>query len=122
MLVDDEKDILYSLNVALTDNGYQVEAFSDSRQALVRFSQASRSHFDLVILDLRIPGINGLELYTRLKTINKDVKILFVSALDAVPEVLSILPELRQDDILRKPIAIEDFINAVKKAGSHIGA
>lgn len=122
MLVDDEKDILYSLNVALTDNGYHVEAFSDSRQALVRFSRASRSHFDLVILDLRMPGINGLELYTRLKTINEDVKILFVSALDAVPELLSILPELRQDDILRKPIAIEDFINAVKNTGSHIRA
>jgi hypothetical protein len=42
---------------------------------------------------------------------------IIVSALDAVPELLSILPELRQDNILRKPIAIEDFINAVKKHG-----
>ncbi|PWU81051.1 MAG: hypothetical protein DLM72_08920 [Candidatus Nitrosopolaris wilkensis] len=74
--------------------------FSDSREALVRFSQASHSHFDLVILDLRMPGINGLELYSRLKSINRDVKILFVSALDAGLEPLSILPELRQDDIL----------------------
>jgi two-component system, OmpR family, response regulator ChvI len=122
MLVDDEKDILCSFNVALTDKGYNVEAFSDSREALIRFSQASSSHFNLVVLDLRMPGINGLELYARLKSINKDVRILFVSALDAVPELLSILPELRQDDILRKPIAIEDFINAVKNTGSHIGA
>jgi two-component system response regulator ChvI len=122
MLVDDEKDILYSFNVALTDKGYTVEAFSDSREALIRFSQASSSHFNLVILDLRMPGINGLELYTRLKSINKDVRILFVSALDAVPELLSILPELRQDDILRKPIAIEDFMNAVKNTASQIGA
>jgi DNA-binding response OmpR family regulator len=121
MLVDDEKDILYCLNVALINNGYKVEAFSDSREALVRFSEASRSHFDLVILDLRMPGINGLELYTRLKSIHRDVKILFVSALDAVPELLSLLPELRQDDILRKPITIEDFINAVKNKGSPIG-
>ena len=64
-----------------------------------------------------MPGINGLELYTRLKSINRDVKILFVSALDAVPEPLSILRELRQDNILRKPIAVEDFINAVKNTG-----
>ena len=69
-----------------------------------------------------MPGINGLELYTRLKSIHRDVKILFVSALDAVPELLSLLPELRQDDILRKPITIEDFINAVKNKGSPIGA
>jgi two-component system, OmpR family, response regulator ChvI len=121
MLVDDEKDILYSFNVALTDKGYNVEAFSDSREALVRFSQASSSQFNLVILDLRMPDINGIELYTRLKSINRDIKILFVSALDAVPELLSILPELRQDDILRKPIAIEDFMNAVKNAASLIG-
>ena len=64
-----------------------------------------------------MPGINGLELYTRLKSINRDVKILFVSALDAVPELLSILPELRQDNVLRKPIAVEGFINAVKNTG-----
>jgi two-component system response regulator ChvI len=121
MLVDDEKDILYSFNVALADKGYNVEAFSDSREALVRFSQASSSQFNLVILDLRMPDINGIELYTRLKSINRDIKILFVSALDAVPELLSILPELRQDDILRKPIAIEDFMNAVKNAASLIG-
>ena len=64
-----------------------------------------------------MPGTNGLEIYARLKSISRHVKILFVSALDAVPEPLSILRELRQDNILRKPIAVEDFINAVKNTG-----
>ena len=114
MLVDDEEDILYSFNVALTSNGYHVEAFSDSQEALECFAQGS-PHFDLVILDLRMPGLNGLELYSRLKAINRDVKILFLSALDVVPELVSILPDIKQDDILRKPVTTEDFINAVKK-------
>jgi DNA-binding response OmpR family regulator len=61
-----------------------------------------------------MPGLNGLELYTKLKAI-RDVKILFLSALDVVPELVSILPDVKQDDILRKPVATEDFINAVKK-------
>ena len=86
MLVDDEKDVLYTFNAALTDNGYHVQAFSDSQEALECFSQGGRSQFDLVILDLRMPGLNGLELYTKLKAINRDVKILFLSALDIAPE------------------------------------
>ena len=64
-----------------------------------------------------MPGLNGLELYTKLKAINRDVKILFLSALDIAPELVSILPDLNQDDILRKPVVTEDFINAVKKKG-----
>jgi two-component system response regulator ChvI len=115
MLVDDEKDVLYSFNAALTNNGYHVQTFSDSQEALECFAQGSSSHFDLVILDLRMPGLNGLELYTKLKAINSEVKILFLSALDVVPELVSILPDVKQDDILRKPVATEDFINAVKK-------
>ena len=113
MLVDDEKDVLCTFNFALTNNGYHVQAFSNSQEALECFAQVP-SHFDLVILDLRMPGLNGLELYTKLKAI-RDVKILFLSALDIVPELVSILPDVKQDDILRKPVATEDFINAVKR-------
>jgi DNA-binding response OmpR family regulator len=60
-------------------------------------------------------GLNGLELYKRLKTISKDVKILFVSALDVVPELVSVLTDVKKDDILRKPISTEELIKAVKK-------
>ena len=62
-----------------------------------------------------MPSLNGVELYTKLKVISQDIKILFLSALDVPPELVSLLPDVKQDDILRKPIATEDFINAVKK-------
>jgi two-component system response regulator ChvI len=116
MLVDDEQDVLYSFHAALTTNGYDVETFSDSQEALKRFSEVSHSHFGLVILDVRMPGLNGLELYTRLKSINRSVKILFVSALDVVPELVIMFPDIKQDDILRKPVSTEEFINSVKTA------
>ena len=48
MLVDDEEDVLYSLHASLTNNGYDVETFSDSQEALKRFSEVSHSHFGLV--------------------------------------------------------------------------
>ena len=57
MLVDDEEDILYSFK-GFTSNGYHVEAITDSQEALECFAQGS-PHFDLVILDLRMPGLNG---------------------------------------------------------------
>ena len=116
MLVDDEQDVLYSFHAALTDNGYDVETFSDSQEALKRFSEVTPSHFGLVILDVRMPGLNGLELYTRLKSINRSVKILFVSALDVVPELAIIFPDVTRDEILRKPVSTEEFINSVKTA------
>jgi len=53
-----------------------------------------------------MPGLNGLQLYYRLKAINRNMKILFVSALDAVPELVSILPDVKTtNDIIKKPVA-----------------
>jgi len=116
-LVDDEEDILYTFKKGLSSEGYNVEAFSDSMEALRHFAKVNPSHYKLAILDIRMPGLNGLQLYYRLKTINRNIKILFVSALDAVPELMSILPDVKtKDDIIRKPVALDDFINAVKTA------
>ena len=114
-LVDDEEDILYTFKKGLSSEGYNVEAFSDSMEALKHFAKVNPSHYKLAILDIRMPGLNGLQLYYRLKTINRNIKILFVSALDAVPELMSILPDAKiTDSIIRKPVALDDFINAVK--------
>jgi CheY-like chemotaxis protein/class 3 adenylate cyclase len=115
MLIDDEQDILYSFTEGLSIAGYRSEAFSDSQEALKRFSQMDSTYFDLVILDLRMPEINGIELYSKFKSINRAVKILFVSALDVMPELVSIFPEIVKDDILRKPVEMDDFINKIKR-------
>jgi len=55
-----------------------------------------------------------------LKAINRNIKILFVSALDAVPELVSILPDVKStNDIIKKPVALDDFIMAVKNVLDH---
>ena len=114
MIIDDEKDILFSYKQGLINNGYSVEAFSDPREALRRFGQVDNSHFELVILDLRMPGINGIELYRELKLINNKIKILIVSALDVAPELASLFPDLPRSEILRKPIGTDELINSIK--------
>jgi DNA-binding response OmpR family regulator len=62
-----------------------------------------------------MPGINGLQLYYKLKAINMTIKIIFVSAIDAADELISMLPDVRVDhDIIRKPVDRENLVNKIK--------
>ena len=88
LLIDDEEDILFTFKEGLASKGYNVEAFVDPTEAFTHFVNVNPSHYNLAILDIRMPGLNGLQLYYRLKAINRNIKILFVSALDAVPELV----------------------------------
>jgi response regulator RpfG family c-di-GMP phosphodiesterase len=51
-----------------------------------------------------MPELNGIKLYSKLKLINPDIRVLFLSALNAIDEVLSIFPEIKHGEIIRKPI------------------
>ena len=63
-----------------------------------------------------MPGLNGLQLYYRLKAMKPDIKVLFVSALDIAKEMVSILPGVKLEDAIEKPVAQENFVNNVKAA------
>ncbi len=115
LLVDDEEDSLCTFKECLSLEGYNTDAFTDPFKALEHVAGLSPSHYELVILDIRMPGLNGLQLYYKLKSINKNTKILFVSALEAVPELTSILPDTKtKDSFVKKPVTIEDFMNTVR--------
>jgi CheY-like chemotaxis protein/class 3 adenylate cyclase len=117
LLIDDEEDILLTFKEGLASEGYNVEAFVDPTEAFTHFVNVNPSHYNLAILDIRMPGLNGLQLYYRLKAINRNIKILFVSALDAVSELISVLPDVNTaHDIIKKPVALDDFIRTVKIA------
>ena len=133
ILIDDEQDILYSFKTILSDHGYNVKSFTESKEALkhileLDYSSYSSSynntttysshppHYDLAIIDIRMPHINGIQLYQILKIINKNITALFVSALDAAEEILSIFPEVKPSSIIRKPISLEYFIEKVQES------
>ena len=116
MLVDDEPDILLTYKTYLDSTGYNVDSFTDPREALMHFEQADPNNYNLVLMDIRMPNLNGIQLYYRLKAINPNIKILFVSALDAAQEMVSILPSIGLDDVIRKPADIEQFLFKVKTA------
>jgi two-component system, OmpR family, response regulator ChvI len=115
MLVDDEPDTLFTYKTFLISEGYAVEAFTDSRKALKHFSEMnSFTYYNLVVMDIRMPDLNGLQLYYRLTAMNMSIKVLFVSALDAIEELVSILPSVNHKNILRKPVEKEYFINKIR--------
>ena len=111
MIVDDEHDVGLTFQSFLTGI-CDSHIFSDPYDALREFA-ASPKEIDLVVLDIRIPEMNGLQLYRSLAAINKDCKFLFVSALDAAGELLSIFPEIHPREIIKKPVERETFNRAV---------
>jgi CheY-like chemotaxis protein/class 3 adenylate cyclase len=116
MVIDDEPDILFTYECFLSDEGYNVEAFADPQEALKHFVQLSgafSSYYQLVLLDIRMPRLNGLQLYNTIKTLSPNTKIMFVSALDMAEELTSILPNMKYSDIIRKPVEREYFIRKI---------
>lgn len=114
LIVDDEEDVLYAFEVILSSQKYHVKAFSGSKEALKHIvEQNNYSQYSLAIIDIRLPDINGIQLYQILKIINKKIKVLFVSALDAAEELTSLFPEISTGDIIRKPVSQQDFIEKV---------
>ena len=114
MLVDDEPDILAIFKSYLISEGYNVEAFTDSYKALQSFATSEPRHYDLLVLDIRMPTINGLQLYQRLKAVDPYIKVIFLSALEATDELVSILDGVKTADVIRKPIDRKHFIQKVK--------
>jgi CheY-like chemotaxis protein len=113
MIVDDEPDVLLTYESFLTYSGFKVRTYSDSYQALKAFA-SNPELYDLVILDIRMENLNGLQLYQSLKAMNPSSRIIFVSALDAAKELTSIFSDIGPEDVIKKPVEKEAFIRAVR--------
>jgi DNA-binding response OmpR family regulator len=114
-LVDDELDITVTLKMALEESGFlQVEAFNDPVLALSRFKAGA---YDLALLDLKMPEMDGFELYRKLRKIEDRLKICFLTAaeLSHYGETGSdIMDELGKDHFVAKPVNNIDLINRLK--------
>ncbi len=115
MIVDDEPDVLLTYESFLSNVGFNVSTFKEPYKALAEFT-SNPGLYDLIILDIRMENLNGLQLYQCMKAINPTSKLLFASALDAAKELTSILPDIQSQDIIKKPVDRENFIKTVKIA------
>ena len=114
ILVDDEQDILFTYKVFL-ETDYDVTSFADPVFALNYIRNISNFNHLLVILDIRMKNLNGLQLHQQIKAIDPTIKIFFITALDILDELLSIFPGISDEQIMRKPIDNKKFIYTVEK-------
>jgi CheY-like chemotaxis protein/predicted transcriptional regulator len=116
MIIEDERDILLAYEFMLRQQGFNVYAFSDPEMALQLFQSNRGQSIDLVICDIRMESLNGIQLYKALKSINPRMRIIFISALDAAPEITSALPGFSRKDLIPKPVDQRTLINIVSDA------
>jgi DNA-binding response OmpR family regulator len=115
MLVDDQPDMLFTYRSFLEGQGFKVHTFTDPTVALRQFAKDT-SKYDLVVMDIRMPQLNGLQLYQRLRAINSTIRILFVTALDAADELISLLPDVASNQVIMKPVSRDRFLKYVDLA------
>ena len=115
LLVDDELDVIYTIKNILEDNGFQIDSFNDPITALNSY----RSNFyDLVILDIKMPKMDGFELYIKLREIDPKIKICFLTASELFYEEfrnarLKLGEKVGEEYFIQKPIKTEDLIKKI---------
>jgi DNA-binding response OmpR family regulator len=111
LLVDDEQSIQTLLSYPLRKDGYEVVRASDGREALDRFAEET---FDLVVLDLMLPQLDGLEVCRRLRARSSVPIIMLTAKSEEIDKVLGL--ELGADDYITKPFSMREFRSRVKAA------
>jgi DNA-binding response OmpR family regulator len=111
LLVDDEQPIQTLLSFPLQKDGYEVIQASDGREALARFGEQT---FDLVVLDVMMPRMDGLEVCRRLRARSSVPIIMLTAKSEEIDKVLGL--ELGADDYITKPFSLREFRSRVKAA------
>ena len=112
LLVEDEEKLARFVELELKHEGYEVEKAFDGRTGLER---AESGGFDLILLDIMLPGINGLEVLRRLRREGHEGPVIMLTARDAVMDKVTGL-DMGADDYITKPFSIEELLARIRTA------
>ena len=115
LLVDNEVDIALAFKIGLEDSGFRVDAFDNPEVALSSFKQGL---YDLLLLDIKMPKMCGIEFYQRMKEIDEKVKVCFITASEVYYYeriAKEIFPLLGVGRLIRKPIKIDDLVKDLRE-------
>ena len=112
LVVDDDTDVVSTFKMILEMNGFEVDAYTSPTLALSNFKPNS---YGLLLLDIRMPIMNGFELFRKMKSIDSGVEVCFITAFEdyreEFKESFPMLDEAKY--FIRKPKAIQDLVNHV---------
>jgi DNA-binding response OmpR family regulator len=115
LLVDDEQDVTYTVKIVLENNGFLVDSYNDPTLALSNFKLG---FYDLLLLDIRMPKINGFDLYQKIREIDSNVKICFLTASELFYEEyrrLDAHPKVDKEHFIQKPFRSEELIRQLNE-------
>ena len=117
MIVDDESDVNLLFKMVLEENGFKVDSFTDPLSALENYKEEAAGMYDLLILDMKMPQMNGFELYRQIKKIDDKVKVCFLTAGEIDYEQFKgqLFPALDENCFIQKPIQNETLIKRLNR-------
>jgi DNA-binding response OmpR family regulator len=112
LLVDDERDITIAFRMGLESNGFIVDTFNDPQGALSNFKAGL---YDLLLIDIKMPKMNGFELYQEIEKIDNRVKICFITAFEVYYKSLrELFPTTNVDCFIKKPITTDELVQKIR--------
>jgi DNA-binding response OmpR family regulator len=113
LLVDDEHDVNLTISLILEENGFKVDSFTDAFQALKNFTAGL---YDLVLLDVKLPAMDGFSLCEEMKKLDDKVRICFFTAADRTYyEILrKHYPSIKENYVIHKPVDNDSLLSLIK--------
>jgi DNA-binding NtrC family response regulator len=113
LVVDDEPDIVHVLKLGLQQNGFLVDAFTNPEEALQSFKSNAEAYC-LVLSDVRMPGLSGIQLAKKVKEASPSVKVILMTSFEIRDSEFSkVFPSTRVDGFVQKPIGIRELTNKI---------
>ena len=118
LIVDDDQDVIVSLKITLENYGFKVDSYNDPLLALSNFKPF---FYDLLLIDIRMPNMTGFEFSLRIRGLDADVKICFITAFDIYyKSLLEEYPNMDFDCFIKKPISAQALLERIERELSTI--